>query len=177
VNSLDNDGVNDSELAQSILDEKIMEVLLHGYSFNQEIQTFTPDNTGKIALSRSILRVDGVNDDYYSKFTTRNNYLYDIENSTNVFTVTSVDLLLYRWMDFEEIPLEVRFYIADSAAREYQQATMNDPNRDAVLREKELMSQTNVTRVELDQRDAIWGWSTNGTNRHIRSRRRRDRRY
>jgi len=176
VNTLDSDGVNDTDLAQSILDEKIMETLAEGWTFNTEVQTLTPDSNGYISISTSIIRVDGHGDDYHSKFAIRDNKLWDRDNSTNVFTVDSVELLVTRWLEFEELPLTVRLYIAASAAREYQQAQVNDPNRDARLAEKEAKALGNMRRESIQESDWVWGISANSSSSYIRTRRRRDRR-
>jgi hypothetical protein len=174
VNTLNNDGVNDTDLAQKILDEKIMEVLAEGWSFNTEVQTLTPDNTNRIAISTGIIRVDGYGDDYYSNFTVRGGYLYDRDNSTNEFTVDSVELQVVRWLEFEDIPLTARLYIAASAAREFQQRTNNDPNADALLAEKEAKALGNLKRESVQESDWVWGVSKNSSTKHIRRRRRRD---
>lgn len=176
VNTLNNDGVNDTDLAQKILNEKIMEVLAEGWNFNTEVQTFTPDNDNHIAISTSILRVDGYGDDYYSKFAVRGGLLYDRDNSTNEFTVSSVQLQVTRWLEFEDIPLTARLYIAASAAREFQQRTNNDPNADSRLAEKEAKALGNLKRDMLQEDDAVWGISSNSSSSYIRTRRRRDRR-
>lgn len=175
VNTLDNDGTNDTDLAQTILDERIVQILNEGWAFNTEVLTLSPDNTSKIAISTGILRVDGHGDDYHSKFAIRDGFLYDRDNSTNEFTA-NVELQVVRWLPFNELPLEARYYIADSAAREYQQTTTNDPNRDARLQEMEEKSKATLMRAIWQETDAVWGISKNSSTYRIRTRRRRDRR-
>lgn len=176
VNTLDSDGVNDTDEAQRILNQKIIQVLGQRWNFNTEAVTYSPDSSGHISLAKSILAIEGSGEDYHSKFSIRNDRLYDVENSTDVFT-TDVELLITRWLEFEDIPILHRFYITDSAAREYHQAVLNDPNRLRSLQQIEAESHANMIRTDSKERKAVWGRMKNGTNQYIRTRRGRDPRY
>lgn len=173
VNTLESDGVNDTDQAQSILEQTIVEVLSEGHNFNTEKLTYTPVDNGTITLPPNILRIDGAGDDYFSQLEIRNGKLYDIANNTHIFT-TSVDLEVVWWFEFGEIPLQLRYRIADEAARIYQQVSNNDPQVDRQLQEREVRSRVNASRANIRNRDYVWGNSNNSASRFIRTRRGRD---
>ena len=176
VNTLESDGVNDTDQAQAILRETLQEILLEGHNFNTEEREYTADDSGEIALPPNILRVDGVGDDYYSRFEPRGGRLYDLDNTTFEFTKT-VTLEVVWWIPFKDIPLQLRYRIADEAARIYQQVSNNDPQVDRYLQEREIRSKVNSSRANIRNTDYVWGTSKNSTGRLISSRRRRGRRY
>lgn len=173
VNTLESDGVNDTDQAQSILEQTTVEVLAEGHNFNTEVLTYTPTDAGTITLPPNVLRVDGASGDYFSQLEIREGKLYDIENTTFVFT-TTVELQVIWWFKFTDIPLPLRYRIADEAARIYQQVSNNDPQVDRMLQEREIRSRVNSSRANVRNRDYIWGSSANSASRYIRTRRGRD---
>jgi len=87
VSTLVDDGINDTDVAQQVLDEIIIEVLTDGWYFNTVKKTLSPDTTGRIAISDNYLRVEGGGNDYRRQLTVRDKYLYDLDNDTDQFTL------------------------------------------------------------------------------------------
>lgn len=175
VSTLASDGVNDTDQAQSILEQTIVEVLSEGHNFNTEELDYTATDDGTITLPQNILRIDGTGSDYYSQLEVRSGKVYDVDNATHLFTKT-IRLQVIWWFPFDEIPLQLRYRIADEAARVYQQVSNNDPQIDRQLQEREIRSRVNSSRANVRNRDYTWGTSKNSGSRYIGSRRRRDRR-
>ena len=137
VSTLVDDGINDTDVAQQVLDETIIEVLSMGWDCNRVVKTFLPDTTGKIAISPNYLRVDGYGNDYRRRLTVRGDHLYDLDNDTDQFTGTSVQLEIIQNLNFTDLPSPLRFYIARAAATIYQSQTKADPDMDSILRFQE----------------------------------------
>lgn len=137
VNTLVDDGINDTDVAQQILDETIIEVLALGWNFNRVRKTLYPDSNNKIAISTNYLRVDGTGYDYRRRLDVRGNFLYDLDEDQNTFTEDSVDVEVIQNLEFDDIPVPVQFYIARAAAVIYQAQTHADPDVDQVLRFQE----------------------------------------
>lgn len=137
VNTLVDDGINDTDVAQQILDEVIIDVLSLGWDFNRVKKTLLPDDNDKIAISQNYLRVDGSGYDYRRRFGVRDNFLYDLDKDQDTFTEKSVDLEVIQNLSFDDIPVAVQMYIARAAATIYQAQTHADPDVDLILRFEE----------------------------------------
>lgn len=170
VNTLVDDGINDTDLAQQILDETIIEVLSDGWTFNQVVKEFQFTTDGFIQISPNYLRVDGAKQDWGRQFTVRDKKLYDLDEDTNIFT-ENVCLLVTQNLAFEDIPSPFRFYIARAAARIYQAQSRGDVDQDQILRAEELRAWERCKRHDSKTGDHSWIKGTRSTQRHALSRR------
>lgn len=142
VNTLEDTGVNDTDVAQDLLDETNMQVQMLGLNFNTEKFTYTPNSDGNIIISDNTLYVVGDEDDRFKQITQRGKnptLLYDLTNNTDVWDedVTVKITVLY---PFEEVPTPIQFEITDLAARIYQMVSIGDTNMDAVLNQMAVIS-------------------------------------
>lgn len=153
VNSLTEDGINDTVLAESILDECTAEYQKDGLHTNTEMVTYSPDSEGFITLPSGTLRVDAQRFDLN---VTQRGYqptkLYDIDNRTFVFT-KSIDLVITVAIPLEDLPIDIQFAVIDRAARMYQMVTVGDQKMDALLAEQEMRSRIAARIADDDQGD------------------------
>ncbi len=155
VSTLIDDGVNDTDFAQQILNEKILEVVSDGWDFNVVKLTLSPDNSNKITVSTNYLRVDAAGDDYGRRFAVRNNFLYDLDDNTDQFTA-DVEVKVVQNISFEDFPSPLRFYIARAAARTYQMQTVGDPQIDQILAQEELRAWERCKKDSSKTKDKSW---------------------
>lgn len=111
--------ISEVEMAKQKLDQVILEVLARGRSFNREVDLeILPDEFGEVRLPANTLWVD-VRRYEDNNYVQRGSRLYDRYNHTfNINKPVRVDLHIA--MDFEEMPLAARIYIATRAARLFQ---------------------------------------------------------
>lgn len=121
VNTVENSGVVDAEMAQQILQSVSREVQGRGWHFNTEKAfTLTPTYPdGEISLPETLLRIDTVYPDCGIDAVQRGKRLYDRRNHTYVFDkAVTVDMVIL--LEFEEIPEVARSYITIRSARIFQ---------------------------------------------------------
>lgn len=155
VSTLVDDGVNDTDDAQQVLDEITIEVLSDGWDFNQIRTVLSPDTSGNISVTNNYLRIDGTDTDYRRRFTVRSNKLYDLDNATDVFD-KAVTLKVTQNLEFDDIPSACAFFIARSAARVYQQQTRGDPQADQILAQQELRAWERLKKDNAKTQDFNW---------------------
>lgn len=156
VNTLVDDGVNDTDFAQQILNEVILETVADGWDFNVVKVTLYPDSNNKITVSKNYLRVDAAGEDWGRRLSVRDGFLYDLDNNTDQFTDVSVELKITQNIDFEDFPSALRFYIARAAARIYQMQTVGDPQVDRKLAEDELRAWERCKKDSSKTMDKNW---------------------
>lgn len=162
VNTLLSDGTNDVSLAEAILDDSIIEILSRGWSFNTEVQKFYRDSNNKITLSENILHFTpwGEYQDY--RLVQRGDYLYDPVNNRDTFPDDEyVELKVIYKLEYDEIPTEIQFYIADHAARNYQMKTQRSREMDAYLAEQLLLSQAKAIAADARNRNTNYNKNYN----------------
>jgi hypothetical protein len=169
VSTLVDDGINDTDVAQQVLDEIIIEVLSDGWYFNTVKKTLSPDTTGRIAISDNYLRVEGGGNDYRRQLTVRDKYLYDLDNDTDQFTLP-VELRVITNLDFTNIPSAMRFYIARAAARVYQAQTKADPDTDQILFQQEIRAMERARKDNTKAGNKSWIHDSRSTTRMISER-------
>ena len=129
VNSLIS-GLEDAELAETILDNVNKETQSKGWIFNTDLKVTLPLNTdNQIVLPNNYLRVD-------TRTTLRSNTkdivergrkLYDrIANSYTFTSGVQVDAVVL--LDFTDIPEVARRYITIRSARIFQDRVLSSPN-------------------------------------------------
>lgn len=119
VNSLDGAAI-DAAMASDIVDETCRSLQSMGWHWNREKHTLSPDTSGYINLPMNILRVDSCDYNQDTDVVQRGLKLFDVENSTYVFTDTCV-VTMYVQLTFEEIPFAAKQFTTMRAARLLQQ--------------------------------------------------------
>jgi hypothetical protein len=161
VNSLSSSGLNDTLVAERILDETCLQYQIPGKVFNTIIGDRTPDSSGRITIPDTTISVDSTGKDLGRNVTQRGKnptYLFDIDNNTDVFTGPIRIELVVR-TEFEELPTTEQFAVVDSAARIYQMTVVGDVNQDAMIAEMAFMSRAMARAADIRARD--WGFTTN----------------
>ena len=166
VSTLISDGVNDTAVAQQILDESIIEVLTDGWDFNTVKKTFSPTIDNEIVVSENYLRVDGEDANYRDRLTVRSNLLYNLDDDTNVFT-TDVVARVTQNLSWEDIPSAVRYYIARYAARVYQNRVLGDPSTDQILAQEELRAWERCKKHDSKTADRSWIYDSRSSGSYI----------
>lgn len=112
--------------AITYLDETVRVVQSEDWEFNKDSDyPMTPDGSGFIAVTDSMISVDSSYRSSDLNVTTRQGKLYNLEDHTFVFTgIVYTDV---KWeFTFEELPQYIRQYIAVRAARIFAQRHAND---------------------------------------------------
>lgn len=155
VSSLSSSGLNDTLVAERILDESVLHYQLPGQNFNTVVTTYSPDNTGKIYIPDNTLWVDTNGSDLEKNIVQRGRnptYLFDIDNNTDVFT-DSLKIKIAIKLEFEDIPTADQFAVTDNAARIYQMTVVGDVNQDSVINEIGMMSRIQARSADMRSRD------------------------
>lgn len=154
VNSLTEDGINDTSVAEAILNECSAELQSEQpYSVTEWLE-YEPDTNGYINLPDGTLRVDA---QYRTDEVTQRGYspcrLYDLENNTFVFT-ESVMLQLTIGIPFEDLPIAEQLMIVDKASYMYSVLTQGDTAAvHQLLAEQALLSRARFRAANAEQGD------------------------
>ena len=166
VSTLISDGENDTEVAQQILDEAIIEVLTDGWDFNTVKKTIGPTSQGNIIISDNYLRVDGTDSNYRDRFTVRSNKLYNLDDDTDVFD-SDVIINVVQNINWDDIPSAVRYYITRYAARIYQNRVLGDPATDQILSQEELRAWERCKKHDSKSADRSWVYDSRSSSGYI----------
>jgi len=166
---------NDTLLAEQVLDEQTLYMNMEGNLQNTTYSTIVPQSDGQFVLSNNLLHIETVGSDMGLIVSTRGNnptYLYDVANNTTFFTDSSGNPIsgLYVQqvirLDFEDLPTQAQFAVADTSARMYQMQTVGDTNQDAILGQQQMLSDARARQADARQRKAnfLWGRNVNPMN-------------
>ena len=151
VNSITGTTTVDVSVAKNILDETSMSIQSQGWNFNTnyEYKSLSLDSDNKIPLPSNCVKIDANKSIRYINFTIRNDFLYDMEKDTDVFTSVpnSVDIVLVQ--QFEHLPEYARRYIAMKAARRFASRFIGDTTITQLIGQDE-----NEALVSFQQADA-----------------------
>lgn len=117
VNTLENAGITEANLAQTTLHNISRKVQTKGLNCNSdEGVRYAPDVDGYIILPPNLLSVDA--SDPNRDVAQRGTKLYDRENHTLVFT-DAIELDTVIMLDFDDLPQTVKEYIVIKASRKF----------------------------------------------------------
>jgi hypothetical protein len=139
VSSLDEDAINESEIAVQLLDEWTLHEQAKGLYNNTFERDFTPDSNDEIILPPTTLYVTAWGKDMRLLVDAQEDgadlKLYNLEDEDFDFSDNvDVTLRLILHLDFEQLsPLQQRS-IAAQAAHEYQMDTVGSTTMDQILR-------------------------------------------
>jgi hypothetical protein len=122
-------GTTDSTNVEQVLQESYIVIQEVGWSWNTRAHIFTSSASGasfQYIVPDSIIRLD-LDETDERNLTIRNNYIYDLENNTNLFTTSgskTIDVVeLLAWVD---LPQSARTAIVRRASRMYLQRYLPD---------------------------------------------------
>lgn len=157
----------DALMAEAILDEVNYEVQLPGLAQNSEEIEFTPNDAGEIEVDDTVLHIQCVDTQTNDVIVQRGASPAKLYNVTkNSYDFSDFDTLLCRvvyGLPYEELAYATQLYVADEAARRYQQVAQGDPAADAMLREIWFSSRAKARAQDMRSRGANifgrWGSS------------------
>ena len=124
-------------MAESILDESNREIQGEGWWFNfEEEVTYTVNANNEVELGDDVLHADGHGVD--TNYVKRGNRLYDLENHRFTFSgETEIDLDVIRFLDWLDMPLAIRQFIAAKARRKLVQRWLKDTTATRIAQQEE----------------------------------------
>lgn len=127
VTTLDEDTIEDAQIALSVLRQVSKDFQAKGWHFNTDFDyPLSPNVDNKIAYPENAAHVDAMDDTGYD-VVKRGGFLWDRDNRTFLFTGLSNLRCKIIWMfDFEDLPQMARSYIALMAARRFAENVMGD---------------------------------------------------
>lgn len=138
VSSLDTVGNTDAAIAIQTLHGISREVQTKGWWFNEDDSyTFTLNVDNKVPLVAQIIKITPLGRGAV-RITHRNNFLYNLNNQTDVFDPESPPVAKVTWFyEYELLPETARRYIAIRAARIFQTGVLGSEAQDHFTEEHE----------------------------------------
>ena len=138
IASLGDVTINDTLMAEQILDEVNRREQMTSIHINTSEQELTPDANDEILLPSTTMQVlaskQSVNRNFGLREEAGVTKLIDVDENRDTFPDdTSVFVRITAELGFEDLPLQHQFSIADQAAVEYQQATLGSDTLDRSL--------------------------------------------
>ena len=125
VNSLENSGVTDANVAHALLSYCSREAQIVGWHWNTEKNfPLTPNQEGNLMLPFNTLKVDTSGNSAGLDLVQRGNRLYDRVNHTFQFKNGVVTVELVLCLPFDQMPEAARAYVTIRAARQFQERVM-----------------------------------------------------
>lgn len=160
------DSVSDARLALEKLEEVSKEVQGRGWHRNTERREILLDNAGKAVLPNNVLRVDSVGDSATINVVTRRdtngfNYLFNLSDNTFVFD-GPVEVEMVKEFDYEDLSLELQYYIAYRAARQFQETQMGSQALDTftLRQEQDAFAALQMAEAELEDNNCLYNSAT-----------------
>ena len=145
---------SDVRAAIELLIEVSREVQSEGWWFNREIVKLVPDSSTKeIVLIDQIVSVDKVEYSSAAEYVERAGKLYNMKDHTYQFTEASVELVVIKQFEFEEIPEVARKAITSRATRFLCEARVLDITLAKILAQDELANRSRLEDAELSNGD------------------------
>lgn len=154
----DLDTLEEVHKASRILDRTLLRVLAKGWSCNTSFNTTLkrqPDN--HLVLPSNILRIDTTGPHKHLDVAVRSQegsmQLFNRTDNTWTFNVDPVcDVIVAQ--EFDDLPIEMRFYVAARAAREFQQHELGNDQVTRAVQRKEAETYAAFMDAEAEQDDA-----------------------
>lgn len=151
VNSLNESGIPELEVAKSILHKGNREVQGWKLHCNTEHDYPLPVNAdGEIVVPANTLNVDASAAGH--DVSLRGQRLYDLKNHTYKFT-SGISVSITFFLPFEELPQHVRSYIAIRSARQFQARYLGSESIHAFTEKDEIEALREFKRMEINNRD------------------------
>jgi hypothetical protein len=143
----------DADVANRMIESTMREVLAIGWYFNMDYNfKLEPDSDGFISLPENVLRVDFGNTEFRHQYIVRNNKIYDVFNHKYVIDdILEADVVYYVVED--QLPVPAYEYIANRAARKFQQKVIGDVEMSKITLADELDALAQLQRIQLQTQD------------------------
>lgn len=155
VNTIPTSGVSEAVLANNGLHRMSRRIQGKGLHCNTEYSyELTADIDGKYIYPTDALFLDA--SDASVNVTRRGDYLYDLDNHTDVFTTSKLKVTIIRFLPFEDLPDHVREYIAVKAARNFQKTVLGSYDLHRLTQEDESEVSANFLSIEYEAEDTTF---------------------
>lgn len=157
VSSLENTGIEDVEIAVSLIEEVTRRVLTHGYNWNTDANyPLAPDASKRINMPTGALIVDPT--DKTQNLVIRRHPVTDLLCFWNKDERTwdfedAVEVNITWGFPFDDLPEEARDYIVLAAGRMFQKRFVGAMVLDRYAEEDEMKAWFKLARAELKSRD------------------------
>lgn len=172
VATLEEDTIEDAQIALATLRDVSKEVQNEGWHFNTDYDyPFTADAvTGKITYPTTAAHVDAM-DTEGKDIVKRGGYMYDRENRTDVFELGSTIKCKVVWfLDFTDLPESCRKYIIMLATRRFAKNHMGDEATVQFSEFEVAMARAIFKGDEMRRADLNMLQNSNSVNRAVRRR-------
>lgn len=134
--------------AEAVLHEISRTVQTDGHNFNTDLERLlTPDVSNEIVLPASTLSVTPVHTSSGLDVIERGRKLYN--RSTNSYTFTApVYLDIVEFLEWDDLPSAVRYYIAVRAARVYQSRNTGSPQQNSFTEADEMRAEAAFKKAD-----------------------------
>lgn len=155
VRSLDTDGFSDAAIAEQTVDEMELKVQTMGWYYNTRKEVLlTPDSAGNIAIPDGCITIDSDGVDKWREVTQLGDRLYDLDNNTNVFTVTNLSCTYTLRYQFGCIPEPIQEYITAMAAHAHNERYQQSLNRRVTARQHLIMEISRAKAIAMRFEDS-----------------------
>ncbi len=153
VNSVDGSGLQEADMASTMIDRVSREVQKKGWHWNTLIDyPLVPDVDGNIILPASTLSVDTMGTSAHLDLVQRGTKLYRRDTNTfNIGMTVRAELVLF--LPFDELPESARWFIAVRATRKFQQKQLGSTELSEFDRGDEQDAYFDLLDEEADTRD------------------------
>lgn len=146
INSLKDIGGTEAGVAYRILLECSRKIQQEGRSFNTDQARLLADDAGHVAIPLNVLKVQAVKAQYVE----RGRKMYDRVYATFVIA-NPVDVILVRFLGFEDLPEPARYYITVTAARKYAARVVGSQELVGLNERDEAEARLSFLEYELEQ--------------------------
>lgn len=186
VNHLEDDSSVDTAIAEKILEDNIMSMVMRGLVNNVSIKKYTPDTNGYIYLPETTLEVvllDAVTDEEFHfpvQVTYRGGsspYLFNVTEQQADWSSKASQIdgekftleIIYNLV-WEDIETPMQRAIMSASARDYQMIAQGDPGVDQYLAQREVVytAKGRASDIHSKKRNFLLGsdWRRFGTERN-----------
>lgn len=153
----------DTEVAQAMnkLSHVNREVQSRGWHFNTDSNVTLPlDDNNRIPLATNIMSMYSIGADVSMRGRSGAMFAYDKVNATFTFTASVTNVELIYLLDFVDLPMLARSYIAIRAVREFQHEILGQPSAEAVNSRDEAKAKAALIDDESRKMGLNMGWAT-----------------
>lgn len=162
VNSLEGAAI-DAQMAADLVDETSRSVQAHGWHWNREKHTLSPNVANEILLPANTLRIDSVDESRSVDVVKRGTRLFDVTRASYTFDKT-VRVEVYVQLVFEELPFAAKQFVAMRAARLLQQRILGSDTLHKFTTQDEQRAWITLMHEECEVADGSMLYDSNSTS-------------
>jgi len=143
----------DVDIAKRMVEDTIRDVLVIGWYFNMDYDyELVPDTNGFITVPPNVIRIDFGETEFRRQLVLRNGKIYNVIDNTYVIGQPVVADLFYL-VAVEELPIPAYEYIANRAARKFQERVIGSSDLSRITKSDELDALVSLQRIQMQTQD------------------------